>query len=37
MRKLPMTEFKTNQDAETDFKKLYEDSGAKYYDEGEVI
>lgn len=28
---------KVDQDAESDFHKLYEDSCAKYYDEGEII
>lgn len=30
-------EFKTNPDQDKDFHILYEDSGAKYYDEGEIL
>lgn len=32
-----LVEFQINQIEQQDFRKLYEDSGSKYYDEGELL
>lgn len=38
MKEIPVRHtIPVNQDNENDFKKLYEDSCAKYYDEGECV